>query len=32
MLFDGDDAAAMAHIRARRSIALVIAYNIKPFL
>jgi hypothetical protein len=30
MLFDGRDAAAMAHIRTRRALALVVAYNVKP--
>jgi hypothetical protein len=32
MLFDGDDATAMAHIRTRRALALLVAYNVKPFL
>jgi hypothetical protein len=34
MLFDGHNAAAMPHIRARRALvlALVVAYNVKPFL
>ena len=32
MLFDGHDAAAMPHIRTRRALALVVAYNVKPFL